>query len=327
MVPSAKNFAASLAALGFPEGGKALVAFSGGPDSSLLLELAVQAFPGRVTAAHYDHRLRPESGEDAAFCRARCAELGIPFFAGRGDVAARAKKEKRGVEETARAMRYAFLETARKKAGADAILTGHNLDDQAETVLFRAARGTKLAGLGGIPPKTGHVLRPLLGATKTEIISELERREVPFRTDASNADGKYSRNFLRSEVLPLLAAVNPKAREALGRLAAYCRDLSAWVEGELAPVLRDDGHFGLADYKALPGALRGDLLRMVFSRVAGSGEGLTEANLAELDRFLHGRGNPSGKEMFGVRLEKRGQAVTFGAAGKPARPKTGKIKK
>jgi len=314
MTPSAFGLLRFLESHGLPKGGRVAVACSGGPDSVLLLALAREALPGRVACATYDHRLRKDSAADAAFVKTLCAAWDVPFLGGRGDVRGSAAKAKRGLEETARAMRYAFLEKARVKLGADFILTAHNLDDQAETVLFRAARGTKLTGLAGIPERQGNVLRPLLAASKAEILKELAKRKLAFRTDPTNADDAITRNFLRHEVVPRLERVNPGVRDALGRLASYAADLGAWVEGELAPLLHQDGHFGLRAYLSLPRALRGELVRMAFTRVTGSGDGLSEANLAEIDRFLHGPGNPRGKQMFGVRLEKRGQAVSFGKA-------------
>lgn len=306
--------------------GKVVVACSGGADSILLLELIHQAIPGRVGCAHFDHQLRKESAADAAFVREKCRTLGIPFVGGRGNVRATAQRTKRGLEETARQIRYAFLEKARQRLGADFILTAHHLDDQAETILFRTARGTKLTGLAGIPEQQGWILRPFLGISKKEILFEVGSRKLTFCTDSTNSDTTIARNFLRHEIMPRLEKINPAVRDALGRLATYATDLGAWVSDQLSPLLHDDttkksssrkkiapsGHFELKDYLALPRALRGELIRMIFMRVVGSGDGLSEANLGEIDRFLHGDSRPGHKEMFGVKLERRGKIARYG---------------
>ena len=317
-IPSPAALAAFLASHGLPPGGRVAVACSGGADSLLLLDLAREALPGRVSCAHFDHRLRAGSAADAAFVRAWCQRQGVPYVGGRGDVAAAAKEAKRGIEETARALRYAFLDKARRKLGADSILTAHHLDDQAETLLLRLARGTKLTGLGGIPERNGTVLRPFLTFPKSTLLAAAKARGLIWREDPTNADPAFARNRVRRDVVPALEKVNPGVRDALGRLAAYARDLGSWMDAQLGALLREDpaapgrGHFPLAPYLALPAAARGELLRAVFTRVTGSGDGLTEANLNDADRFLHGPGNPRTRSMFGVRLDKRGGTVAYG---------------
>ena len=148
-------------------GSRVLVALSGGADSVALLHL-LRDLDGRgeltlVGAAHLHHGLRGDAAdEDQAFCAALTARLGVPFETARVDVAALAREQKRSVEDAGRQARYAFLEEAADRLSADTIATAHTRDDQAETFLLRLLRGSGTRGLGGIRPRVGRVVRPLL---------------------------------------------------------------------------------------------------------------------------------------------------------------------
>lgn len=126
-----------------PAGCTVLCAVSGGADSICLLDLVRRLGDVTVLCAHFDHGIRgAESARDAAFVEALCKEWGVPFFPGRGDVPAYAAANGLSIETAAREARYAFLERTAKEQGADVIATAHNLNDNAETILFRMARGT-----------------------------------------------------------------------------------------------------------------------------------------------------------------------------------------
>src|SRR5262245_51691230 len=134
-----------------------VVALSGGADSVALLDALVALAPRRglrLVAAHLDHGLRPESGEDARFCEGLCGRLGVPFRIGRADVRARAERERRGIEDAARRERYVFLRRVLREADADVIVTAHTRDDQAETLLLRLLRGSGRAGLGAMSARS-----------------------------------------------------------------------------------------------------------------------------------------------------------------------------
>ena len=206
-----------------PERG-ALCAVSGGLDSMCLLTMAVQwgqAQGRRVAAAHFNHQLRGgDADRDERFVRDWCAAHAIPFFAGRGDVRAKAEREGLSVEEAARTLRYAFLEEVRQREGFDCILTAHHADDSAETMLLNLLRGTGLRGLTGIPPVRGRIRRPLLGMTRAELARYAEAHHVPHVEDATNEKDDMTRNLLRHRVMPVLRAANPRAVENMARTAA-----------------------------------------------------------------------------------------------------------
>ena len=210
-----------------PRGSAVVCAVSGGADSMCLLHLLAShmAEEGYVLhAAHYNHHLRgAESDRDAAFVEEWCKAQGIPFTLGGGDVAAEAKRLGMGVEETAREMRYAFLEQVREDLGAETIATAHNADDNAETLLLHLVRGCGLQGLTGIPPRRGDLVRPLLTTPRAEIEAYLEAHNVPHVEDSTNSDTQYARNRIRHDVMPVLRELNPRITESLSATAALLR--------------------------------------------------------------------------------------------------------
>lgn len=196
-----------------------VVAVSGGVDSITLLHLLRFLDPAwnlRLVVAHLDHAMRPGSTADADWVAGVCRAWGVPFEG------ARAEPPPWGQAE-AREARYAFLLEVRRRVGADRIATAHHADDQAETVLFRIARGAGLEGLRGIPPRRGPIVRPLLPFRRAEIEAYAAAVGLRAREDPTNRELGYVRNRLRHEVLPRLEAIVPGAGASLARLADHAR--------------------------------------------------------------------------------------------------------
>jgi tRNA(Ile)-lysidine synthase len=200
-----------------------LVAFSGGLDSACLLHLL--RFGGsrlRVHAAHYDHAMRAGSAADADWVRGLCRAWDVPLARGRAERAPRS-------EAAARDLRYAFLHDAAARTGADLILTAHHADDQAETVLFRMARGTGLAGLAGIAVRRGLIVRPLLPFTRAELLAYARACGLQWREDPSNRGLRFARNRIRLTLLPALESLRPGATRRIAALAERAAEAeSAW---------------------------------------------------------------------------------------------------
>ncbi len=209
------------------------VAVSGGADSVallLLLEELREKLGIVLSVVHFNHKLRGRASEaDEKFVARLAAASGLPFHADRADVAAEAKRARANLEETARRLRYEFFARLVKEGRADRIGVAHTADDQAETVLAHILRGTGLAGLGGIHPIAGPVIRPLLGIRRSELRAYLRAKKQTWREDATNQDATRLRARIRRKLLPLLEKeFQPAAVEHLTALAERAREDEAF---------------------------------------------------------------------------------------------------
>jgi tRNA(Ile)-lysidine synthase len=211
-----------------PPGGRVLVALSGGPDSVALLHV-LQTLERRghlvvAGAAHFNHQLRgSEADADELFCRELAASLRLPILVGRGDVRRMASESGRSLEDAARTARYSFLNGAAASLDAVAVAVGHSLEDQAETFLLRLIRGAGPAGLAGVRPRAGIVIRPLLEVPRADLRAYAAEHGLTFREDSSNADVGIPRNRVRVELLPHLQQFSPAIAATLARQAALAR--------------------------------------------------------------------------------------------------------
>ncbi len=226
----------------FIAGDKVVVAVSGGPDSMALLDVLLQLKDRlgiKLHVAHLNHRLRgTQSDADAEFVRQLASRLGLAATVEGRDVPGFIRKQGLSQEEGAREVRYQFLQEVAKGVGATKIATAHNLDDQAETVLFRLLRGAGRRGLSGIPSvRDGLFIRPLLGTSRKQIEEYLTQRGLSFRCDPSNADLSYARNKIRHQLLPLLKKnYNPDIVTTLARTAEILRDEDDFLEEQISQV-------------------------------------------------------------------------------------------
>ena len=238
-----------------PPGCTVVCAVSGGADSICLLHRLNQLRairPFTLVAAHYNHHLRgAESDRDEAFVKRWVEDWcgpdpaagqpplpAVRLITGGGDVSGEAKRLGLGLEETARRMRYAFLEEAARAVGADRIATAHTADDNAETVLLHLIRGSGLQGLTGIRPRQGRLVRPLLTTTRREIEDYLELYHIPHVEDSTNQDDAYTRNQVRHQVIPLLDEINPWFVPRMADTIRYLRSDNDYLSAQAAAVAR-----------------------------------------------------------------------------------------
>jgi tRNA(Ile)-lysidine synthase len=252
-----------------------VIGVSGGADSTALLHVLLRIAPEwrlGLHVVHVDHGLRPESARDAEFVRQLCTRLGVAV-----EVVPVAVEARGSPEAAARAARYAALEAWADRLGAARIALGHTADDQAETVLMRVMEGTGLRGLAAIPPVRGRIIRPLIEVRRAAILDLLESAGQAWVEDASNRDVRFTRNRIRHEVVPRLAAgTSVDLVDSLARVAARARAAARAVERAGAAELDrlavpGEGALVLprSSLVALPRTLAGEVLRLAAERLDG----------------------------------------------------------
>lgn len=194
---------------------RVLLAVSGGADSLALVRVFQEAGL-QFEIAHCNFQLRgKEADEDEAFVCALAEKAGVNFHAIRFDTKQFAEEKKLSIQQAARELRYKWFEKTSREHHLDLIATAHHADDQVETILYQFIKGTGLRGLRGIKAKRDKIIRPLLFASKAEILQYLKEQNQSFRTDSSNSETKYARNKIRLELLPLIEQINPGFKETL----------------------------------------------------------------------------------------------------------------
>jgi tRNA(Ile)-lysidine synthase len=255
-----------------------IVGVSGGPDSVCLLDILHElgkALEIRLVVAHYDHGLREKEDEsETRFVRRLASSMALPF---ESEKASSLKEgDTSSVEERARNARYAFFEKLKDKLGAQKIALGHNLNDQAETVLMRFLRGSGPAGLTGIPPTREHtIIRPLIEIQREEIESYLKARDLSYVIDSSNLQTDYLRNKIRLELLPQLLEYQPRLIDHLGQLARimgsdnkYLEEHAEdWVAREAEQGSAGDIFIPVQSFLDLPPPIRNRVTRHVLRKV------------------------------------------------------------
>lgn len=190
-------------------GDSLLLAVSGGLDSVVMAHLCYE-FRLNFAIAHCNFNLRgEESIGDEAFVEAFASAMGVPFFKTSFETQQIAELKKTSIQLTARDLRYEWLEIIRLQNNYHWIATAHHLNDSIETILFNLAKGTGIRGLTGIAAKTGRIIRPMLRLSRQEIAAFSEEEDLPYREDSSNLEDKYTRNFIRHQLIPLFLQINP----------------------------------------------------------------------------------------------------------------------
>lgn len=261
------RFDAGLTALLPSAPGPVLLAVSGGPDSMAMLTLATRARPDGVAVATVDHLLRPAAAAEAAMVAAHCADLGIAH----ATLAPAEPIAGASLQAQARRTRYLLLAAEARRIGAAAIATAHHVDDQAETFLMRAARGSGLTGLAGVRPRNTiegvGVVRPLLDWRRAELRAIVRRLEVPFVDDPANADPAHDRTRFRRLLEANEWLGPPQLARAATALADADEDLRAAVEWLWSARVHVDGSKVTLDTADLPRELRRRLVRRAIGTV------------------------------------------------------------
>jgi tRNA(Ile)-lysidine synthase len=257
---------------------RVLVALSAGPDSTALLAaLAHLRDAGEVAAVaalHVDHGLRAGAEEDAACAAAACARLGVPLACVRVVVGPG------NVQAAARRARYAALVREAERVGATRVATGHTRTDQAETVLLRLLRGSGARGLGGIPPRRGRFVRPLIDRSRLEGIRFLAGLGIAWREDPTNATPRYARNRLRLALWPEVLRLAPAAERALARAADLARADEHALAARARGLVGEETSVDLARLARVPEAVRRRIVLALWRNATGRRAGLEAKHVA-----------------------------------------------
>ena len=273
---------------------KTLVGFSGGADSVTLLH-ALYTLLGkeRLVALHINHMLRgAEADGDEEFCRDFCQQREIPFLSQKIDVKALCGDN--GFEEAARNVRYKAFEEVAEAMQCATVSLAHTASDNLETLIFHLCRGAGANGLSGIPVQRPlgkcTVVRPLLDVTREEILAYAEENGLSFRTDSTNADTAYTRNFIRAEIVPLMKKINPSAEENARYACAAVADLQEYAEKAAAAFLQSHETENVVpadELRKLSPAVRYPVLEALYRRAGG--QSLSRAQALKLEEIVSER--------------------------------------
>jgi tRNA(Ile)-lysidine synthase len=218
----------------FERNGTLLAAVSGGMDSVLMVHLLLSS-GYKFAIAHCNFQLRgTEADADQAFCKQLAQQCNVPFHTINFDTQNYATANKISIQMAARNLRYQWFEQIRQQHNYTAIALAHHQNDAIETILLNLVRGTGIAGLHGILPKNGWLVRPMLFLSRQEIEKLVADNKYPYVEDSSNASVKYARNMLRHEVVPALKKLNPGLEKTFENNLQHFRDMETLLELRVA---------------------------------------------------------------------------------------------
>lgn len=276
-----------------------IVGVSGGADSVclLLVLLELQKEIGfKIVAVHVNHGLRGEDADaDEAFVKRFCEECGVPLETCFADVEAIAKERKQSTEEAGRAVRRECFEQIRVKYNGTKIALAHHQNDNAETFLFRLARGTGLKGLGGMAPVKDEYIRPLLCVERSEIETYLEERGVSYCTDATNESDVYTRNLIRNQILPRMEqGINARTVEHISKTMERMREIQNYLEEQVQDYFAQCVKFSnmgylLSEemYQGIPDVIKQLVIKEILVRISGKEKDLEEIHLRQTEELFN----------------------------------------
>ena len=263
-----------------------LIAFSGGFDSMCLLDI-VSKLRNNVIAIHLNHGWRgAESDREEENCRQFCAEQQIEFYS------ERLTSDVKKTETAARDARYTFFKKCAEKFNSNAVLTAHNANDNAETLIYRIAKGTGTKGLCGIAPQRGIFYRPLLDVKREEIEKYCKENNLKPNCDSSNENTLYKRNLIRKEIIPQMKKINPLAIDMINSLSQ-----NASIDNELiSEYLKTlDRPYATENFINYTKALQ---TRLVYNLFENGGIEIDKNKILRTINFIHeNKGAKSGKTL------------------------------
>lgn len=308
-------------------GDRVVAGVSGGADSvCLLMVLHTLAadMHFRLRAVHVHHGLRASADLDEMYVQKLCAALDIPLESIHVDAGAYADARGTGIEESARILRYEAFENICQQwekcesGPACKIAVAHHMDDQAETVLFHLCRGSSVAGLRGMQPMNGRIIRPLLDVRRDEIEAWLTQRDIHWQTDETNADVQFARNRIRQQVLPLLEQINDRAVFHIARAAQDAAEAEEYLRRQTREAagrcrIRENV-LSIAALKKEDPVIRKRVLYRTLALAAGHRKDLEMTHISALMELCEGNGGASLDLPYGVKAVRSYDALSFSLA-------------
>ena len=280
------------------KGDNVICAVSGGADSVCLLHTMLELrdeYSVNIFVANVNHLIRgEESDNDSLFVEKLCRKNGLKFFYREYDVKKVSEERKIGEEECGRILRYEFFDEISKEIGNAKIATAHNLNDNAETVLFRLVRGTAAQGIGGIMHRRKNIIRPLLDVSRKEIEKYLAEKNIPWCEDSTNKLPIYARNKIRLGIVPLLNEISDNAEEKIVSAARLIRDDNEFLKvcsDEAMKKCFADNSLLLNEFKIIPLPIRRRITTSVFEKW-----GVNDISAEKIERFIEFTLKDSGKK-------------------------------
>ena len=272
------------------ESGAVIAAFSGGADSTLMLTfLHDYCIKNNIKlyAAHVNHMIRGDDADsDESFCREYTDRLGIELFVKKADVPKIAEESGKGLEETARIVRYGFFDDLSEKFGGALIATAHNSSDNSETVVFNLMRGCGTHGISGIMPiRDGKFIRPLIELSGEEIRSYCRENKIPYVTDKTNADTEYTRNYIRHTLMPILSRLNAEPEKAITKMTNLVRRDDDFILATARENLGERKYIPRIELNSLHPAVSSRMLLLLYNRTKNGDFTIEERHINDILRL------------------------------------------
>lgn len=276
-----------------------VVGVSGGPDSMTLLSILLklkEEFNLKIYVAHVNHMLRENAIKDEEYVKEFCEKNNIEIFIKKANISEIAQKEKIGLEEAGRNVRYNFFEEVLKNTESNKIAIAHNLNDKVETIIMNTLRGSGVSGLKGIEAKRKKYIRPLIEIERCEIEKYCIENKINPRHDESNDDNTYTRNKIRNIVIPYIKnEFNPNIIKTLNRLSEIIKEEDEYVQSETEKIfkeilLTDEKNkieFNPRKFNEQEKVIQKNLILLAIKKVKGSTQGIEKVNIDDIIKLCN----------------------------------------
>lgn len=276
-----------------------VVGVSGGPDSMTLLSILLklkEEFNLKIYVAHVNHMLRENAIKDEEYVKEVCEKNNIEIFIKKANISEIAQKEKIGLEEAGRNVRYNFFEEVLKNTESNKIAIAHNLNDKVETIIMNTLRGSGVSGLKGIEAKRKKYIRPLIEIERYEIEKYCIENKINPRHDESNDDNTYTRNKIRNIVIPYIKnEFNPNIIKTLNRLSEIIKEEDEYVQSETEKIfkeilLTDEKNkieFDPRKFNEQEKVIQKNLILLAIKKVKGSTQGIEKVNIDDIIKLCN----------------------------------------